>query len=105
MVAEINSVGEFEKVLADNTLVVVDFYAEWCGPCKMIAPYLATLAKDNDKVKFIKVNVDNHQAIVENYQIKGMPTFIFFKNGQVVETVVGASKPNVNSALTKLLAA
>jgi len=70
--------------------VVVDFWAEWCAPCKMIAPLLDELAQEyGERVKITKVNIDQHQELAVRYRINSIPTLLFFKNGQVVDQVVG----------------
>ncbi len=80
---------EREVVKADK-LVIVDFWAEWCGPCKMIAPLLDEIARDmGGKIKIVKVNVDQEQELAQQYGIYNIPTLLFFKGGEVVETVVG----------------
>ena len=75
---------------AGAKLVVVDFAAEWCGPCKRLAPQLEELAKNTPKALFYKVDVDENGDTAEKYEVTGMPTIIFFKNGKKVATVVGA---------------
>ena len=71
--------------------VLVDFWAEWCGPCKMIGPMLEQLATEySGKVKIGKVNIDQFQQLAVQYRINSIPTLLFFKNGQVVDQVVGA---------------
>ena len=78
-------------VLQSDLLVLVDFYADWCGPCKMMAPVIDKLAEEYDGiVKIGKINVDNYPDISANYSVMSIPTMLFFKNGEVVETIIGA---------------
>ncbi|MEY2409711.1 MAG: thioredoxin 1 [Verrucomicrobiota bacterium] len=80
-----------QEVVKSATPVVVDFWAEWCGPCKMIAPMLEQLATEySGKVKVAKVNIDQAQQLAVQYRINSIPTLLFFKNGQVIDQVVGA---------------
>jgi len=74
--------SNFEDSIKDG-LVLVDFYAEWCGPCKMLVPMLEEFAKETNDVKVIKVNVDQAPNTANNYQIMSVPTLILFKNGSV----------------------
>lgn len=79
------------EVLESNLPVLVDFYADWCGPCKMMAPVIDELATEyNGKVKVGKMNVDENQDIAQQYNIMSIPTIILFKDGKVAETLVGA---------------
>jgi thioredoxin 1 len=84
--------ASFESdVLKANTPVVVDFWAEWCGPCKMIAPALEEIASAlGEKVKVVKINIDENPRTPSQYGVRGIPTLMMFKGGQVSATKVGA---------------
>ena len=80
-----------QEVIASKVPVVVDFYAEWCGPCKAMAPALDHVAKEMaGKVKVVKVDVDQNPGITQKYRIQAMPTLMVFKDGKVASTQVGA---------------
>jgi thioredoxin 1 len=76
--------GKFQEVINSGKPVLVDFYADWCGPCKMMTPILKE-TKDSlgDKVTIIKVDIDRNREVAEHFQIQGVPTLILFKNGEV----------------------
>lgn len=78
-----------EEVLEDSKTVVVDFYADWCGPCKMLSPVIEAVAKECENAKFVKINVDEAQDLAMEYNIMSIPTMIVIKNGQEVNRTVG----------------
>jgi thioredoxin 1 len=84
--------ANFQKEALESDIpVLVDFYADWCGPCKMIAPIVAELADEYaGKIKIGKLNVDQESGTAEKYRVMSIPTLIIFKNGKPVDTVVGA---------------
>ena len=93
-----------EEVLASNIPVVVDFYADWCGPCKMLAPVIEALAGELEgKVKIGKLNVDTASETAQKYGIMSIPTLLYFKNGEVVNKTVGVvSKTEIEQILNSL---
>lgn len=86
----LNDANFESEVLKSDLPVLVDFFAEWCGPCKMTGPIIEELAKELEgKVKVVEVNVDQAQQISQKYNVMSVPTLILFKNGQVVKQMVG----------------
>ncbi len=80
---------EYDEMLKNNKSVFVDFYADWCGPCKMLAPVVEDLSKEYTDVVFAKVNVDDNPEIAQRYGIMSIPTLIAFKNGEVAGQSLG----------------
>ena len=100
------SEAEFEnEVLKADVPVVVDFFATWCGPCKLIAPVLDQLAGElGDTAKIVKVDVDQAKEMAIQYGVKSVPTLIIFKNGEIVDKVVGAlPKSELKNKITPLI--
>ncbi len=78
------------EVLNSSTPVLVDFWAEWCQPCKMLAPHLDKVAEEQgEKLKVVKLNVDENPRMMQHFGIRGIPTLMLFKDGKAVETIVG----------------
>ncbi|WYZ39571.1 hypothetical protein EsH8_III_001485 [Colletotrichum jinshuiense] len=102
----IQSAAQWQGILSGTNVVIADFYADWCGPCKMIAPHFERLAKEYtkpNKVAFCKINVDNQSGIARTHGVSAMPTFIVFHGGQAVETIKGANPPALTQAIQNAL--
>jgi thioredoxin 1 len=83
--------GTFDvEVLESETPVIVDFWAPWCGPCRVVSPILEELNTEREDLRVVKVNVDENQAIAARYDILSIPTMILFKNGEIAKKVIGA---------------
>ena len=87
--------ANIKALLAENSILVVDFWATWCGPCKMMLPVVEELAAEYEgRVPVGKLNVDENPETCEEYGIMSIPTLLFFKNGELVERIVGAARKN-----------
>lgn len=91
--------NEFEeKVLQNTKPVFVDFYATWCGPCKMMAPLLEDASNENPDVDFFAIDIDNAEEIAAEYGVMSIPNMVLFKNGEVVDRIIGKTgKQNINN--------
>ncbi len=79
----------------EKNLVLVDFYATWCGPCKMMHPVIEEISKNNESLKILKVNVDNHDDLAREYMVMSIPTLMLFKDGKLVEKNIGFTPKDV----------
>ncbi len=93
------------EVVKSSIPVLIDFWAPWCGPCRMLAPIIDELAKEYDgKVKVAKINTDENPAVAAKYKISAIPTLLIFRGGQVVDQLVGVHpKPEIKTLLEKAL--
>ncbi|KAM3394537.1 thioredoxin H-type [Capsicum galapagoense] len=92
---------QLQKGTEPKKLIVVDFTASWCGPCRFIAPFLAELAKKLPNVTFLKVDVDELKSVTTDWAVEAMPTFMFLKEGNIVDKVVGAKKDELQQTIAK----
>ena len=88
MVVEIED-KDYEEIIKKDKKVVIDCYASWCGPCKMLSPIIDELAKELDNYKFYKLNVDNSELVTSKYEIMSIPTILIFEDGKLINKVVG----------------
>merc|ERR1712037_141996 len=103
MVHECSDLADFKAQLsaAGSKLVVVDFHATWCGPCKMIAPIIVEMAGKMDNVVFLKVDVDEAEDVAGEYNISAMPTFVFLKDGKKIDDLMGANADKLKELVNK----
>ena len=99
-IIKVTNVNFEEEVLNSNKTVLIDFYADWCGPCKAYAPIVEAVASENTDIKVVKINVDNAQDIAINYNVMSIPTTVIIKNGKEVNRAVGMIS---KSALLELI--
>jgi len=104
-IVKLNKANFEQEVLKSTAPMVVDFWAEWCGPCKQVAPVLDELAGEYDnRVRIGKVNIDEDQELAADYGVRSIPTFLFFKGGEVTGQIVGmVSKRDLKAQFDKLI--
>ena len=88
-IIKVNSQNFEEEVIKSEKPVLIDFYADWCGPCKMLSPIIDEIAEENSEIKVVKVNVDDSQDLAMKYQVMSIPTLVVIKNGEEVNRSVG----------------
>lgn len=94
----------FDKTINSGKVVLVDFWANWCGPCKMIAPVIEEVEKDiSDKAVIGKVDVDNEEELARKFGIMSIPSLLLFKNGEVIDKMIGLPRSNPKDAIKELI--
>ena len=89
-IIEVTDASFQAEVIESETPVLVDFWAQWCGPCRVVAPVLEEIALERDDLRIVKLNVDENQVTAANYQVLSIPTLILFKGGEPVHQIIGA---------------
>ncbi|KAI9207271.1 putative thioredoxin, partial [Polychytrium aggregatum] len=100
-IVHVKSDSDFRKALSSGKLVVIDFYADWCGPCKAIAPRFEELSEQYKGVIFLKVNVDEHTQISQECEITAMPTFQLYRSNKKLDQIVGANIRGVENSIQR----
>ena len=105
-IIEVTDASFQAEVIESETPVLVDFWAPWCGPCRVVAPVLEEIAQERDDLRIVKLDVDANQQTAANYEVLSIPTMILFKNGQVAKKIIGAyPKKRLESELESELSA
>ena len=88
-VIEVNKDNFEEEVLKENSKILVDFNADWCGPCKMLKPIIEEIAENNNNIKIVSINIDNEDELAEKYSVTSIPCLVLFENGKEVKRSIG----------------
>jgi len=99
MIHELSSETQFRNIINLHQYVLVDFFAEWCGPCKKIAPWLKEFSEQHPEVGFVKADVEILDELAQHYQVRAMPTFILLKNGVEIKRIVGANENVISEVI------
>lgn len=103
MVKEITTIEEFKAAIESDKLVIIDFYANWCGPCKKFSPTFAKLSEEFETSDFYKINVDDLEQVAQTCDVSSLPSFCLFKNGKYITKTVGAAETQLRNAIKKNL--
>lgn len=99
-ILELNQDNFEKEVLKSDKKVLADFYADWCGPCKMVRPFIEEIAEDNDAVKCVSINIEDEEELAEKYNVSSIPCLVVFENGEEVKRNVGlASKSDIEKMI------
>ncbi|KAI0095015.1 thioredoxin [Irpex rosettiformis] len=100
-VTPVSDLAKFHEIIGQNKVTIFDFWATWCGPCRVISPIFEKFSEQFTTIEFYKVDVDNATDISEEVGVRAMPTFVVFKNGTKIGEVVGANPQALNDLITK----
>lgn len=103
MIYNINNFDNLNNIIKSNELVIIYFTAKWCCPCKTITPIYERLSLINENKKFLKIDIDDNEDIATKFDIKSIPSFLFFKNGKIIDILKGADKISLEKKINNLI--